>query len=189
MLFVIDRNNVGDGFTFLQVSQDASSTLPGSLSVDTLDRTLNTDAVLHALILNALLQKPLLVNYFGHGSVEIWANAAVFNTGDMAALNDDALPVWLMMTCLNGYFQNANRTSLAEALIRRNPGGAVAVWASSGLTDVLSQLKLNKQLYIQLFSNPGITMGEAAKNAKQNIVDLDVRRTWILFGDPTMKIQ
>jgi len=189
VLFVIDRNNVGDGFTFLQVSQDAAVTLPFSLSVDTLDRTLNTDGVLRTLILNAIAQKPLVVNYFGHGSVEIWANAAVFNTGDMPALDNDSLPVWLMMTCLNGYFHNANRTSLAEALIRRNPGGAAAVWASSGMTDVLSQLKLNKQLYLQFFSNPGITLGEAAKNAKQSSVELDVRRTWILFGDPTMKLQ
>ena len=35
------------------------------------------------------------------------------------------------MTCLNGYFIDVKLESIAEALLQA-PGGAVAVWASSG---------------------------------------------------------
>lgn len=31
-------------------------------------------------------------------------------------------------------------------------------------------------------------VGEAAMIAKKAVSDLDVRRTWILFGDPAMKL-
>ena len=32
-------------------------------------------------------------------------------------------------------------------------------------------------------------LGDATRQAKLATTDLDVRRTWILFGDPTMKIR
>ena len=38
------------------------------------------------------------------------------------------------MTCLNGYFQDPAMDSLAEALMKSEKGGAIAVWASSGMT-------------------------------------------------------
>ena len=34
-----------------------------------------------------------------------------------------------------------------------------------------------------------LTLGEAAVKAKRAISDLDVRRTWVLFGDPTMRFK
>jgi hypothetical protein len=36
--------------------------------------------------------------------------------------------------------------------------------------------------------SPGQTLGDAVRHAKAATPDLDVRRTWILFGDPTMRL-
>jgi len=93
------------------------------------------------------------------------------------------------MTCLNGYFQDPKLASLGEALLKVNNGGAVSVWASSGMTDAQTQTTMNQEFFRQLFGNPTITIGEAIKAAKAATDDNDVRRTWILFGDPTMKIK
>ena len=93
------------------------------------------------------------------------------------------------MTCLNGYFQDPHLASLGEALIKVNQGGAVSVWASSGMTDTETQTVMNQEFFRQLFSNPTMTIGQAIKAAKLSEQDNDVRRTWILFGDPTMKIK
>jgi hypothetical protein len=106
-----------------------------------------------------------------------------------ALSNSNHLPVFVMMTCLNGYFPNPARDSLAEALLRNNGSGAVAVWASSGMTEPNAQSQMNKQLYNQVFGQTGITLGEAVQKAKESTGDMDVRRTWILFGDPTMKLR
>jgi len=65
----------------------------------------------------------------------------------------------------------------------------VAVWTSSGLTDPEQQVPLNKELITLLFNGEGLTIGEAVMRAKQAVSDRDVRRTWILFGDPTLKLR
>jgi len=34
-----------------------------------------------------------------------------------------------------------------------------------------------------------LTLGEAVRRAKAAVSDQDVRRTWILFGDPTTRLR
>ena len=46
-------------------------------------------------------------------------------------LRNEHLSMFVMMTCLNGYFQDPVLDSLAESLLKAEHGGAVAVWASS----------------------------------------------------------
>jgi hypothetical protein len=58
------------------------------------------------------------------------------------------------------------------------------------MTVPTEQEKVNQELYRQLFgSTPGLTLGEAIGRAKQATADGNVRRTWILFGDPTLKLR
>jgi hypothetical protein len=66
---------------------------------------------------------------------------------------------------------------------------AVGVWASSGLTESASQATLNQAMIRQLYGGSSITVGEAAVAAKKAISDPDVQKTWILFGDPAMKLR
>jgi hypothetical protein len=92
------------------------------------------------------------------------------------------------MTCLNGFFQDVYGTALAKALIEAPGGGALAVWASSGLTDSGSQAAMNQALIKALFGTQPVTIGEAAATAKTAAGNLDARRTWILFGDPATRL-
>ena len=86
-------------------------------------------------------------------------------------------------------FHGAADDSLAESLMKVENGGAVAVWASSGLTQPAEQALMNQQLYRLLFGEGGLALGEAARKAKAAVNDLDIRRTWILLGDPTMRFK
>ena len=79
--------------------------------------------------------------------------------------------------------------SLAEAVLTAPGGGAVGVWASSGLTDSAPQTALNQAMISALYGGASITVGEAALVAKAAVSDADVRSTWILFGDPSMRIR
>jgi len=40
-----------------------------------------------------------------------------------------------------------------------------------------------------LFNGEGLTLGEATAGAKAATIDQDVRRSWILFGDPTTRLK
>jgi hypothetical protein len=68
-------------------------------------------------------------------------------------------------------------------------GGAVAVWATSGFTTAEPQFAMNLQFYRLLFGGLPLRLGKAAREAKLATPDLDVRRTWMLFGDPTMRVR
>jgi hypothetical protein len=188
---VTDKNNAGDTFSFEQLGQELGASLPASVSVNPIKRSSGSDDAVHTQIVNAINQGPLFVNYIGHGSVEVWTGGSILSTTDTTAAlnNNNRLPVFVMMTCLNGYFPNSARDSLAEALMRNNASGAVAVWASSGMTEPNAQSQLNKQFYQFAFGTDAVTLGEAVQKSKEGVDNGDVRRTWILFGDPTMRIR
>ena len=129
-----------------------------------------------------------LVNYAGHGSVEIWSD--LFSSSDAYALtNQTKLPVVLSMTCLAGYIQDPTMETLAKALMNAANGGAVAVWASSSLTEPPPQAQINQAFLRGVYGTPRKTIGEAAAAAKAATIDPDVRRTWNLLGDPSMYLQ
>jgi Peptidase family C25 len=134
-----------------------------------------------AALIAKLNQGPFLVNYMGHGSVEVWDD--LFSDADATALTNQRLSITLSMNCLNGFFQDVYTESLAESLLEAPNGGAVAVWASSTLGSFDPQAVLNQELLKRLTRT---SLGEAAVAAKAAIGDLDARRTWILFGDPTL---
>ncbi|MGH7165861.1 MAG: C25 family cysteine peptidase, partial [Nitrospiraceae bacterium] len=138
-------------------------------------------------LLAALNSGAWLVNYLGHGSVEVW-RGEVFTSLDAGTLtNGMRLPFVSTMTCLNGFFHDVWTESLAEALQRAPQGGAVAVWASSSLSEAAEQVDMNRALLKGL--SAGLTLGEAVTKAKTVARDPDVRRTWILFGDPTSRLR
>ncbi len=89
------------------------------------------------------------------------------DTGDDGEFtNGTHLPLFVNMTCLNGYFEAPNADSLAESLLNAKGGGAVAVWASSGLTEPEGQAAINQELIRLLFDGESLTLGEAAMRAK-----------------------
>ena len=140
-------------------------------------------------VLGGLNEGKVLVGYMGHGAVDLWRGNLLAASDTASLTNGSALPFVVGMTCLNGFFQTPYVESLAEALLKAENGGAVAVWTSSGLTDPAEQSLMNKGLMRLLFNGEGLTLGEATATAKAATTDQDVRRTWILFGDPTTRLK
>src|SRR5262249_27500879 len=98
------------------------------------------------------------------------------------------MPLFVVMSCLNGYFQDPALDSLAEALLKAPNGGASAVWAPSGMTDAGRQSVMDQALFQGVFNDPTThSLGEAVAKAKASAEDTDIRLTWVLFGDPLMK--
>ena len=184
-LLIADQN-IDSNFTSAVTS--AAATLPSSLQSSQILANGMDPATARAQILAALNKGALLVNYNGHGAEQQWSFAELFNTDDATALtNGSRLPVYVIIDCLNGLFQDVYAESLAESLILAPNGGAVAVWASSGFTEQPPQVSMNLSLLHQLAASPNDPLGALILRAKNGTTDNDVRRTWILFGDPAMK--
>jgi uncharacterized repeat protein (TIGR01451 family) len=183
-LFVADSS---PDFDFASVAASLTQRVPSSLTSETIDFAKTSNA--HADILTAMNSGSLLATYIGHGSVEIWADY-VFSSSDASALtNGDRLPFVVALNCLNGYFHDVFTISLAEALMKAPNGGAIGVWASSTLTQPDQQALMGNELFANLFSTDNLTLGQAVARAKNVATDPDVRKSWILFGDPTMKLR
>jgi len=177
-------------FDYMASSVGVKALLPGSLNVSEVYRDQFPDDVqVKTELLRRLNQGPLLVNYIGHGTLEFW-RGDIFGSDDAEALvNGLHLPFVIAMTCLNGFFHDVYYETLAESLLKARRGGAVAVWTSSGLTLPGRQAVMNQALFRLLFNGEGLTIGEAVMRAKAATNDPDVRKTWILFGDPTTRLR
>ncbi|HYP26529.1 MAG TPA: C25 family cysteine peptidase [Blastocatellia bacterium] len=136
----------------------------------------------------ALARGQKLVNYIGHGSLDIWRGDVMTGEDARRLGNRDSLSVYVLMTCLNGYFEDAEVDSIAEALMKAE-GGAALVWASSGLTELTAQARLNEGLFRELFSGAGVRIGDAVVKAKAGLGDADAGKTWVIFGDPATRLK
>ena len=83
----------------------------------------------------------------------------------------------------------AGKTSLAEALLKTPDGGAIGVWASSALSGTSGPLAVNLEFNRQVFGPTPTPLGDAILRAKQATSNSDVRRPWILFGDPSAPLR
>jgi uncharacterized repeat protein (TIGR01451 family) len=185
---VVADDNIGANFS--TSANSAAATLQSSLTVNKILADGQDPDAVRQQILAGLNSGSLIVNYNGHGSTEQWSFANFLDdTAATSLTNGQRLPVYLLMDCLNGFFQDVFTQSLAESLILSPNGGAVAVWASSGFTDAQPQTYLNQALLNALAQNRYSPLGAAILAAKSGVTDADVRRTWILFGDPTMRLQ
>jgi uncharacterized repeat protein (TIGR01451 family) len=185
-LVVADQN---EGSDFSTNAQNAAATLQPLLAVNTILANGQDPDMVRQQILAGLNSGALIVNYNGHGSTEQWSFTDLLDDNSAGALtNGQKLPVYLLMDCLNGFFHDVYTQSLAESLLLAPNGGAVAVWASSGFTDAQPQSGLNQALLNNLAADQSTSLGAAILAAKLGVTDPDVRRTWILFGDPMMKL-
>ena len=184
VLLVADSN---DSFDFQGATAQLASLLPAGAQVTQIFRGQTDDATTSKLVLSAINQGQGLVNYFGHGSVELWDGNLLTSDSATTLTNQSKLPFVIAMTCLNGYFQDLYTVSLAKALLLSPTGGAVAVWASSGLSDPTGQAPMDAAAINALFQH-ATRLGDATLAAKRNVPDPDIRHTWLLFGDPASQL-
>jgi hypothetical protein len=186
-LMVADKD---DTESFTQDTQTVQAKLPARMRVTDVFTSLVGTTQAKADIVNAINSGQVLVNYMGHGSEEQWAGSDIFETNSVSSLtNGSQLPVFLIMDCLNGFFQDIYAQPLGVTLMLASNGGAAAVLASSGLNQPLPQAHLDALIVQNALNVEGVTLGDAIVKAKLHISDLDVRRTFVLFGDPAMHVK
>jgi len=185
-LIVADQNV---GVDFSSEADLATALLPPSLVATKILADGQSTTAVSEQIFEALNSGTLLVNYTGHGAEQQWSFSDLLDNTSAATLsNGGRLPVFLLMDCLNGFFHDVYAESLSTALLLAPNGGAVAVWASSGFTTAPPQAAMDQALLRTLAANPSQPLGRSILTSKLKITDPDVRRTWILFGDPAMRV-
>jgi hypothetical protein len=182
--------DVSDTYDFAQANATLKSLIPPNLRVNQIDRASSDPASGRSLLRDAINRGHKVVSYAGHGSTQSWRGEFLTSEDVRLMENVHHLSFFTLMTCLNGYGFDPIQDSLSESLIKTE-GGAIAVWSSSGITYPDEQSAMNRALYGLLFceSSRQMTIGEIVVRAKEATSSSDIRRTWILIGDPTTKIR
>ncbi|MGB8508794.1 MAG: C25 family cysteine peptidase, partial [Pyrinomonadaceae bacterium] len=188
-VMVADRDGA-DGYSFEAATDSVQNLLPATVSIARINRGPQSADAVRNQIVGAVNAGPSIVNWMGHGSINVWTGEGLLRGEDASALqNGGRLPLFVMMTCLNGYYQDPSLDSLSESLLKAEAGGALAVWTSTGMTEPEGQAAMNRELYRALFGGEGGTLrlGDAMLRARSATNDTDVLRTWVLIGDPTTR--
>ncbi len=185
---VVFASDLPNGYDFEALSNRLANELPPNVPRVMINRALpDAQTQLMAQINNGRF----LVNYSGHGNVGVWAANSFFSSSNAGQLTNNAgnLSIFTMLTCLNGYFIQPT-DSLSEVLLKNPAGGAVATWSSTGLTTPDIQEVMATRFYNQIGAGNITRLGDLIIDAKTTIdFGRDVRLSWVLLGDPTLKVK
>lgn len=185
------------GFDFDAMSRIVADQLPPGMPKTFVPRGLpepnpnnQQDPMAHQNLMNALNTGKYIVNYSGHGAAGTWATSAFFSVNDVPFLtNANNQSIFTMLTCLNGYFTHPQNDSIGEALLKAPNGGGVATWSSSTETTPDYQLTLGAEFYREIGIGDIKRMGDLVIDAKATIPGSDVGYSWVLLGDPMLKVR
>lgn len=157
-------------------------------------------------IVEALNAGVLLAGYVGHGSILGWGDESIFRTKNPLQPDGPANPdhverisnagrlaVVTVFDCLNAFYVNPFSVSLGERLALDPDSGVVAFWGPSGLTPPNIQHRVGAALYRAILEEGTVRLGDAARVAfaaaasDPNLVD--VVHTWVLLGDPALRLR
>jgi len=170
----------------------AVGVLPVQFSVDREYRRLGAST---GSIRSAIDSGGLLVSFFGHGNVDVWADlssGAFFGLGDAGALsNAGRLPFVTALNCLNGSFAHPFSTvSLGEKFHNLATTGSIAMWSTSALGFAGQYDIVQSMLYEKFFVDHVSELGTATTTTLVEAyltqpVHIDTVKELVLLGDPS----
>jgi hypothetical protein len=191
---VMLADNQDDGGNFPSDSDDMAALVPAGYSLSKIYLSGYTLAQARQLLFDEIQAGAVLLNYTGHAGVDRMADEGLLRMSDVSTLQNSGNPfVLAAMTCTVGNFALPGYESLSEALITKDSGGAVAVWAPTGLSYNYLSKVLDEYLFRGAFGNRGVALGDVILNAFRNyhatggpayIVDI-----YNLQGDPALRMR
>ncbi|HRI03003.1 MAG TPA: C25 family cysteine peptidase [Pyrinomonadaceae bacterium] len=198
VLFAYD---VPNGYQFGVMSEDLANQLPVAVPKVYVPRglpppdemTANPQALSNLVNAINVPGGKYIVNYSGHGAQSLWDQNFLSNASVPQLTNANGPAIFTMLTCLNGFFIQPRpviEDSIAEKLVLSPVGGGPVAWASSGKTTADVQMLMGRQFFQQIGIGNIKRMGDLVIDAKaQTPANSDVMTTWILFGDPMLKVR
>jgi len=176
---------------FAAISDELAGMVPPSYWTEQI--VIGRDADPRDALLAALDEGMGVVNYVGHGAIDMWAREGLLRAADVTTLHQEGrLPLVVVWACLSGYFIHPRVESLGETLLLVRGKGAIAALVPTGETMAADQKLLARALFRHLFTSP--TVGEAVLYAKRELDPAqpglrEVIATSVLLGDPALRLK
>jgi len=153
-------------------------------------------ATARSLLFEGMNRGTAWVNYIGHGGIDRFGGSqALLTSNDMGTLQSTGpLAVVSALTCAANRFEVPGYAPLGARLALDADGGAIAVWAPTGLSLNEPAVRLNRSFFAAMFQQRESTLGEAVQQALQdNTRRADVPsymlRLYSLIGDAALQLK
>ncbi len=145
-----------------------------------------------AAFLGAFSNGAGVVHYTGHGTSVKLSAQGLLTAADVGVMTNARTPFAALLCCLAGHFDAPAVNGLAELLMQRAEGGAVAVWASSALALNAPATDLGEAFYRAALQEGKGPVGRALLDARRSLPgDIFTRNTFAtynLLGDPALRM-
>ncbi len=172
-----------------------ASEIPVGYTVDSIHLTEGTFDQDRARLLNGLNEGAYLLNYIGHGGLFSLSNLGILSASDVSGLaNGERRPLMAAMTCQVGRHEFPGVTTLGEALLLGEDGGAIGVWTASGLS-INSDARVLDRIFVRnALDNGTATLGDAVMEALRGFgaeggLNQYMTEIYTLLGDPALRIR
>ncbi len=185
-----DPDDAGD---FTAQSETVAARFPGSFAVDRAYLEGHTVAEVREQLFATLNRGVGFLNYVGHGGMTVLAEEGLLTIDDLPQLRNFKRPtVAASLSCVAGRFEVPGFESLAGAMVLAPNGGAVAMWAPSGLSWSVDAGRLNRAFVDAAFTS-GSTLGSGVKQAlaayEQEGFFRHLLYVYNVFGDPAIRMR
>lgn len=141
-------------------------------------------------LMDALNEGRGLVNYLGHGGFDRLADEGLLTSADVPGLANTRTPVTTALSCIVNLHDEEGYDSLGESMVLRVGGGAIAMWAPTGLSQNASAVELNRELLSSLYESGHPVLGDAIVAALKEYAKMTqvsyMPRLYTLLGDPAV---
>ena len=191
MLVADDGDEAGD---FPTSSEGVATQIPAGTPFTRAYLSTLGAATTRSRLLDGINQGTGVISYFGHGGFDQLADEGLITSADVATLvNADRPTVLTTMTCLAGNSALPGYSVIGESLLRQPGGGAVAMWAPSGMSENGLAGPLADGFYVALFSGKSPRIGDAVKASRRAYqakgLPAYMLSIYNLLGDPAMRLQ
>ena len=146
------------------------------------------------IMVGALEEGLGIINWTGHAGLDSLANERVMTNDDLKALEGTAHPsVFVGLSCLINNFGFPYFATFGEEMALVPGGGAIGVWAASGLSNNTHAEVLGEK-FMEALGGDGLhRLGDIIQSAIKNYVgpytDRDLVNEYVLFGDPALELK
>jgi len=142
---------------------------------------------------NAVEGGTLIVNYFGHGGEDGWANERILEVPQIDAWNNEnTLPLFITVTCEFSRFDNPLRPTAGEFVFLNPRGGSTSMITTTREIFISVGQRFNEILFKKLLGYNGedFTIAEALMEMKNDDDAPNTSQRLFVFylGDPAMKL-
>jgi hypothetical protein len=150
-------------------------------------------AAARAALLAALDEGVGSLSYVGHGGYDVLADEGLLRSEDVERLQNAGRPMLVTaMTCVASHFALPGYPSLGELLVRKEAGGAAAVWGPTGLSVNEPAVSLAEGYALAASADAEVRLGDAILSARAGYRAAGwpqyLPLIYVLLGDPAMKV-